>query len=72
MLKVYGKGLLSPSGWWFKEDAYKTKGNIPQVSKNKWEQYDSMIAFGPGAYGWLTGESKEVIQTHNDLDIKTT
>ena len=29
-----------------------------------------MIAFGPGAYGWLTGESKEVIQTHNDLDIK--
>ena len=69
--KFMEKGYFpSPCGWWSKQGAYQTKGNIPQVSKNKWEQYDSMIAFGPGAYGWLTGESKEVVQTHNDLDIK--
>lgn len=28
-----------------------------------------MIAFGPGAYGWLTGERKDIIQTHNPTNI---
>lgn len=58
----------SPCGWWSLPDTY-AGGNIPQVSKNKWQRYDSMIAFGPGAYGWLTGAGREVIQTHNITDI---
>jgi oxygen-independent coproporphyrinogen-3 oxidase len=28
-----------------------------------------MIAYGPGAYGWLTGDGDTVTQTHNIADI---
>jgi len=28
-----------------------------------------MIAYGPGAYGWLTDNPGEVVQTHNITDI---
>ncbi|MCK1993195.1 radical SAM protein [Peribacillus muralis] len=59
----------SPCGWWSKPNVYP-EGNIPRVSRNKWQRYDSMIAYGPGAYGWLTGGSDQVIQTHNIPDIK--
>jgi coproporphyrinogen III oxidase-like Fe-S oxidoreductase len=58
----------SPCGWWNAPNTYPN-GNIPQVSKNKWENFNSMVAFGPGAYGWLTGNSRNVIQTHNEKDI---
>ncbi len=58
----------SPCGWWSRPGTYPN-GNIPQTSKNKWENYHSMIAYGPGAYGWLTGTEEEFLQTHNDLDI---
>lgn len=58
----------SPCGWWNAPNAYPN-GNIPQVSKNKWEQFNSMIAFGPGAYGWLSGDSADILQTHNEQDI---
>jgi len=59
----------SPCGWWSKPNVYPD-GNIPRVSKNKWQNYDSMLAFGPGAYGWLTGKNDTVIQTHNIYDMK--
>ncbi|HDR7888518.1 radical SAM protein [Bacillus toyonensis] len=59
----------SPCGWWSKPNVYPD-GNIPRVSRNKWQRYDSMIAFGPGAYGWLTGGNNQVIQTHNIYDMK--
>ncbi|GAA0454775.1 hypothetical protein Aca07nite_68900 [Actinoplanes capillaceus] len=58
----------SPCGWWSRPGTYEG-GNIPQTSKNKWEHYDTMIAHGPGAYGWLTGDGAEFVQTHNDTDI---
>src|SRR5579859_318374 len=58
----------SPCGWWNAPGTYP-EGNIPRVSRNKWQRYDTMIAFGPGAYGWLTGETAEVVQTHNETDI---
>jgi oxygen-independent coproporphyrinogen-3 oxidase len=58
----------SPCGWWSAPGTYP-EGNIPRVSRNKWQRYDTMIAFGPGAYGWLTGNTAEVIQTHNETDI---
>lgn len=54
----------SPCGWWVKRGTYPG-GNIPQLSRNKWQKQDSMIAFGPGAYGWLTGGNRHTIQTHN-------
>lgn len=60
----------SPCGWWSAPDTYP-QGNIPQVSRNKWQNYDTMIAYGPGAYGWLTGVRPEVVQTHNQTDIST-
>jgi coproporphyrinogen III oxidase-like Fe-S oxidoreductase len=57
----------SPCGWWNAPGTYPD-GNIPRVSRNKWQRYDTMIAYGPGAYGWLNnGDS--VLQTHNDSDI---
>lgn len=59
----------SPCSWWNKPDMYPD-GNIPQVSKNKWQNYDTMIAFGPGAYGWLNDKKGKVIQTHNPKDIE--
>ncbi|ESZ22845.1 radical SAM protein [Mesorhizobium sp. L2C084A000] len=58
----------SPCGWWSKLGTYPD-GNIPQVSRNKWQHFDTMIAFGPGAYGWLSGSRHEVVQTHNIQDI---
>jgi coproporphyrinogen III oxidase-like Fe-S oxidoreductase len=58
----------SPCGWWSRPGTYKD-GNIPQTSKNKWEHYNTMVAFGPGAYGWLTGDREEFLQTHNITDI---
>jgi coproporphyrinogen III oxidase-like Fe-S oxidoreductase len=39
------------------------------VSRNKWQNYDTMIGFGPGAYGWLAGSRPDPIQTHNISDI---
>jgi anaerobilin synthase len=58
----------SPCGWWSLPGTYG-EPNIPQVSRNKWQQYDSMIAYGPGAYGWCSGESSELLQTHNSTSI---
>lgn len=58
----------SPCGWWSRPGTYDN-GNIPQTSKNKWEHYNTMIAYGPGAYGWLTGGREEFVQTHNNTDI---
>lgn len=58
----------SPCGWWSAPNTYSPT-NIPQVSRNKWQYHDTMIAFGPGAYGWITGGKSEVIQTHNITDI---
>jgi coproporphyrinogen III oxidase-like Fe-S oxidoreductase len=58
----------SPCGWWSRPDTYPG-GNIPQTSKNKWEHYHTMLAHGPGAYGWLTGDREEFVQTHNTTDI---
>jgi len=58
----------SPCGWWNRPGTYPD-GNIPRVSRDKWQRYSNMFAFGPGAYGWLTGRGTEVIQTHNVTDI---
>lgn len=58
----------SPCGWWSAPGSYPD-GNIPQVSRNKWQNYDTMIGFGPGAYGWLAGIRPDPIQTHNIADI---
>ncbi|MEX0139605.1 radical SAM protein [Massilia sp. LMS1-1-1.1] len=58
----------SPCGWWNKSNTY-AEGNIPRVSKDKWQRYHSMLAFGPGAYGWLAGAQPRSIQTHNITDI---
>jgi oxygen-independent coproporphyrinogen-3 oxidase len=58
----------SPCGWWNAPGTYPD-GNIPRVSRNKWQRYDTMVAFGPGAYGWLTGTTDRVVQTHNETDI---
>ena len=58
----------SPCGWWSAPGTYP-HGNIPQVSRNKWQNYDTMVGFGPGAYGWLAGDRSDPIQTHNIADI---
>ena len=58
----------SPCGWWSKTNTYPD-GNIPQVSKNKWQNFDTMIAYGPGAYGWINTDPTQIIQTHNTTDI---
>ncbi|WNM31310.1 radical SAM protein [Streptomyces sp. Li-HN-5-11] len=58
----------SPCGWWNRPGTYPD-GNIPRVSRNKWQRHDSMIAYGPGAYGWLTGDGDTIVQTHNIADI---
>jgi len=58
----------SPCGWWSLPHTYPD-GNIPQVSKNKWENHNTMAAFGPGAYGWLTSDSTNQLQTHNEANI---
>jgi oxygen-independent coproporphyrinogen-3 oxidase len=59
----------SPCGWWSKPNVYPD-GNIPKVSKSKWENYETMLAYGPGAYGWLSGGENRILQTHNVTDIK--
>lgn len=70
ILKVFLKYGYEPSpcGWWSRKNTYP-EGNIPQISKNKWERYDSMIAYGPGVYGWLNDKEGTILQTHNVSDI---
>lgn len=58
----------SPCGWWNRPDVYGA-ANIPTVSRDKWQNYSNMIAFGPGAYGWYTGRTTDALQTHNITDI---
>jgi oxygen-independent coproporphyrinogen-3 oxidase len=59
----------SPCGWWSKTGVY-SDGNIPKISKNKWQNYQTMIAHGPGAYGWITDRNtSKSIQSHNELSI---
>ncbi|MDT8997713.1 radical SAM protein [Paucibacter sp. APW11] len=58
----------SPCGWWSLPGTYP-EGNIPRVSRNKWQRFDTMLAFGPGAYGWLAGANQSALQTHNSSDI---
>ena len=60
--------LPSPCGWWSAPGTYPD-GNIPQVSKNKWERHNTMIGIGPGAYGWISATPGKIIQTHNNTDI---
>lgn len=57
----------SPLGWWSLPGTYG-EHNIPRVSRNKWERYDSMLAFGPGAYAWLSG-GNSALQLHHSIDI---
>lgn len=61
----------SPCGWWNRPGTYGEDpgANIPRVSRNKWQRFDTMVAVGPGAYGWATGQSSDVVQTHNIQDI---
>jgi oxygen-independent coproporphyrinogen-3 oxidase len=60
----------SPSCFWSAPDTYPW-GNMPRSYVNKWLNYDSHIAFGPGVYGWLSyGQDKtQVMQYHNTLKI---
>ena len=57
----------APSCWWSKQGTYAD--NIPMVAKNKWQNMDTMLGFGPGAYGWFSGNGPQIIQTHNSTDI---
>ena len=70
IMEVFAKYGYSPSpcGWWNRPNVYPN-GNIPRVSRDKWQRYQSMIGFGPGAYGWLTGNETTFLQTHNQSDI---
>jgi coproporphyrinogen III oxidase-like Fe-S oxidoreductase len=52
-----------PACWWSLPGTYED--GIPQVARNKWEQYDTMIAYGPGTYSWLSGGRPKVTQIHN-------
>ncbi len=59
----------SPCGWWNKSGLYP-EGNIPRVSKDKWEFYNTMLGYGPGAYGWLVGLNGKAVQLHNVTSIQ--
>jgi oxygen-independent coproporphyrinogen-3 oxidase len=66
----------SPCCFWSLPGTYPN-GNIPWAYHNKWTNYDSHIAYGPGVYGWLSGAGggegedapAKVIQYHNTLKI---
>jgi oxygen-independent coproporphyrinogen-3 oxidase len=68
ILKSYGYSP-GPSCWWSLPGTYKNKQNIPRVSHSKWVQFDSMLAIGPGAYGWFTGDSGKILQYHNEPSL---
>ena len=57
----------SPASWWSRAGTYPD--GITTVSRNKWQNMDTMIAFGPGAYGWLVEPNGDILQTHNTTDI---
>jgi len=60
----------SPCCFWSAPNTYPN-GNIPVAYKNKWENYDSHIAFGPGVYSWLSGLTSDqpTLQIHNTMEI---
>jgi oxygen-independent coproporphyrinogen-3 oxidase len=54
----------APCCWWSRPGTYDE--GLPHLSKSKWERYDSMIAFGPGAYSWInSGDGDGIVQVHN-------
>jgi oxygen-independent coproporphyrinogen-3 oxidase len=54
----------APACWWSAPGTYDE--GLPHLSKSKWERYDSMVAFGPGAYGWVnSGDEHGLVQIHN-------
>ncbi|MBA3033947.1 MAG: radical SAM protein [Gammaproteobacteria bacterium] len=57
----------APAAWWSRAGTYPD--GIAAVSRNKWQNMDTMIAFGPGAYGWIVEPNGEILQTHNTTDI---
>jgi oxygen-independent coproporphyrinogen-3 oxidase len=57
----------APASWWSRPGTYPD--GIPAVSRNKWQNMDAMIAFGPGAYGWIVESNGDILQTHNRTDI---
>lgn len=58
----------APACWWSRPGTYDE--GLPHLSKSKWERYDSMIAFGPGAYGWVnSGDEDGIVQIHNTGNI---
>jgi len=66
---LYGDGYRpSPACFWSRPNTYQV-GNIPAVYRNKWQNFDDQIAFGPGVYGWFTTGKGTVIQTHNTLSV---
>jgi oxygen-independent coproporphyrinogen-3 oxidase len=56
-----------PSCWWSRPGTYRD--GIPQVARNKWQRYDTMIAFGPGTYSWLTRHEGDILQMHNAASL---
>lgn len=57
----------APAAWWSRAGTYPE--GIPAVSRNKWQNMDTMIALGPGAYGWIVEPDGAILQTHNSTDI---
>ena len=57
----------APASWWSRAGTYSD--GITVVSRNKWQNMDTMIAFGPGAYGWIVEPNGDILQTHNTTDI---
>jgi len=58
----------SPACFWSLPGTYGN-GNIPAVYRNKWQNFDNQVAFGPGVYGWFTSPQGNVMQTHNTLSM---
>jgi len=66
---IDGSYTPSPSCFWSAPNTYPWK-NMPKSYVNKWLNYDTHIAYGPGVYGWLSnGKDKSILQYHNTLKI---
>jgi len=57
--------MPSPACFWSAPATYPI-ANMPKAYVNKWLNYDTHIAFGPGVYGWLSNlQDQSIVQYHN-------
>jgi len=66
---ITAKYSPSPACFWSAPNTYPN-GNMPRGYINKWRNYDTHIAVGPGVYGWLSNPQEQSILQYHHIHLR--